>query len=584
MLRMIRRVLKFAGNKANKIRLAFLFSFLKSVCANMPIMLAIMTISLIIEDKMQPITCVYLSILLIVMLILQSVFQHISDRLQSGAGYEMFAEKRMLLGEHLRKLPMGFFSDNNIGKISSILSADMVFMEENSMQVIANIISDLFSQIVLTIFMFFIHPVLGVVMVITEITAMIIAGFMNRETVEDSALRQQAIEDMTGAILEYTEGIGIIKSFNMAGSGAADLRKSFKNMSDVNIKFEKQHTPWHRLLLITYSAGTIGILASAIHLYGNNHLDTAAIIGVLIFLFHAFSPIKHLYQQDARITIMNNGLDRLEQLFSEPEIADTGIKTIPAESDVEIAFENVSFSYDKDEILHEINFDVLRGETVALIGASGSGKTTIANLLARFWDVSEGQIKIRGVNIKDVSNEELMRHISMVFQRVYLFQDTIYNNICMGRKDATEEDVYEAAKKARCYDFIMKLPYGFQTVIGEGGSSLSGGEAQRISIARCILKDSPIILLDEATASIDADNESYIQQAIYELCKDKTTIVIAHKLGTIKNADKIIVIDKGCILEMGTHNELIKKKGLYSKMISVRECVSAWNSKEAVRE
>lgn len=584
MLRMIRRVLKFAGNKANKIRLAFLFSFLKSVCANMPMMLAIMTISQIIEGKMKPITCVYLAISLVVTLILQSVFQHISDRLQSGTGYEIFAEKRMLLGEHLRKLPMGFFSDNNIGKISSILSADMVFMEENSMQVIANIMSDLFSQIVLTIFMFSIHPVLGIVMVVTEIVAMIIARFMNRETVEDSALRQQAIEDMTGAILEYTEGIGIIKSFNMAGSGAEDLRESFKNMSEVNIKFEEQHTPWHRFLLMTYSAGTIGILASAIHLYENNHLGAAAIIGVLIFLFHAFSPIKHLYQQDARITIMNNGLDRIEELFSEPEIADTGIKTIPAESDVEIAFENVSFSYDKDEILHEINFDVLRGETVALIGASGSGKTTIANLLARFWDVSKGQIKVRGVNIKDVSNEELMRHISMVFQRVYLFQDTIYNNICMGRKDATEEEIYEAAKKARCYDFIMKLPYGFQTVIGEGGSSLSGGEAQRISIARCILKDSPIILLDEATASIDADNESYIQQAIYELCKDKTTIVIAHKLGTIKNADQIIVIDKGYIQEMGTHSELIENKGLYSKMISVRECVSDWSSKEAVRE
>jgi ATP-binding cassette subfamily B protein len=214
---------------------------------------------------------------------------------------------------------------------------------------------------------------------------------------------------------------------------------------------------------------------------------------------------------------------------------------------------------------------------VALVGESGSGKTTIVNLLARFWDVQEGEVRLRGVNVKELPMETLMSQISMVFQKVYLFEDTIYNNITMGRPDASYEDVMEAARKARCYDFITNLPYGFDTIVGEGGASLSGGEAQRISIARCILKDAPVILLDEATASVDADNEFYIQQAVSELCRDKTVLVIAHRLNTIRGADRILVLDKGKIVEQGSHPELIQKNGMYRRMTGLQEKMSSWN-------
>lgn len=581
MLKMIRRILKFSGRHAGRIRLAFVFSFLKSVCANVPMMLAIMTIISLTEQTMTPIACAYTAGGMLAALLLQAVFQHISDRLQSAAGYEIFAEKRIALGEHLRRLPMGFFSEGNIGRVSSVLSADMVFMEENSMQVLAGIVSDLFSQLLLTAMMFAMHPVLGILMLLTEISAMVIAAFMNRESLEDSAERQQAIENMTGAILEYTEGIGIIKSFNMDGEGAEALRSSFRNMANVNISFEKRHTPWHRALLITYAVGTVAMLLCAVGLYESGSLSMAYMIGLLLFLFHAFSPMKHLFQQDARISIMSKGLDRIEALFAQPVIDDAGKCAVPDTAQREIEFDRVCFSYEKEAVLHDISFSARKGETVALVGASGSGKTTIANLLARFWDVSSGEIRVRGMNIRDIPVSELMKQVSMVFQRVYLFRDTVYNNIAMGRRDASQEEVFEAARKAECYDFIMKLPYGFQTVIGEGGSTLSGGEAQRISIARCILKDAPIIILDEATASIDADNESRIQQAIRALCRNKTTIVIAHKLGTIKNADQIIVLDRGRIQEAGNHKALMKKNGMYRKMIAVRESVSDWSGKEA---
>ena len=231
----------------------------------------------------------------------------------------------------------------------------------------------------------------------------------------------------------------------------------------------------------------------------------------------------------------------------------------------------MKFSYGEKEVLHDMNFEMKKNTMTALVGQSGGGKSTVANLLARFWDVDSGEILIRGVNIKDVSLSELMSEISMVFQRVYLFQDTIFNNIAMGKENATKEEVIEAAKKARCYDFIMALPDGFDTMIGEGGATLSGGEKQRISIARCILKDAPIVILDEATASVDVDNESYIQEAISELVKNKTLLVIAHRLNTIRDADSIIVIKEGNIAEQGTHNELIALNGIYKNMVELQE-------------
>ena len=275
-----------------------------------------------------------------------------------------------------------------------------------------------------------------------------------------------------------------------------------------------------------------------------------------------------------------NALDRIEAVLDEPELPDNGNQHILSQAQPdqpEVQFSDVAFAYQDKEVLHNINFSMQKNTMTALVGPSGGGKSTIANLLARLWDVKSGKVTIRGTDIRDVPLAELMEQISMVFQRVYLFQDTIYNNISMGKPDATEEEVYEAAKKARCYDFIMALPDGFQTVIGEGGATLSGGEKQRISIARCILKDAPIVILDEATASVDTDNESYIQEAINELVKGKTLLVIAHRLNTIRQADQILVISDGRISEQGTHDELMAKAGIYQDFVNIRKKASGWS-------
>ena len=578
MIKMVHRILKFCGGRfAVRIRIAYLFAFLKSVCQNAPIFAAVWILQKLMNSTADVRICCLAAAILLTFLLLGAVFQNLSDRFQSAAGYEVFAEKRKAFAAHLRRLPMGYFTAGNLGRISAILTADMVFIEENSMNIVADVVSDGFAQLVLTVFLFTIHPWLGLAALGTALFAACLAHPMNRESMRNSKARQQVIEDLTGAVIEYTEGLGVSKSFCMTGESAAELRQSFVKSRDANLTFERQHTPWERALQILYAIGTAIILVLSVRLSEQGTLDSAGFVGVMLFLMSIFAPIKHLFQLDSRLTIMENCLDRLETVFAEKQLPAEGTESLPETAEHEIEFDHVSFAYGEETILHDISFAAERGQMIALVGESGSGKTTVANLLARFWDVREGAVKLRGVNVKELPMETLMAQISMVFQKVYLFEDTIYNNIAMGSPGASYEEVAEAAKKARCYDFIMRLPYGFETVVGEGGTSLSGGEAQRISIARCILKDAPVIVLDEATASVDADNEVYIQQAMSELCRDKTVLVIAHRLNTIRGADKILVLDQGRIIEQGNHEELMIRGGTYRHMVELQEQMKNWN-------
>ncbi|MCR5771847.1 MAG: ABC transporter ATP-binding protein/permease [Butyrivibrio sp.] len=580
MIHMVHRLLKFCDRKnARSIRFAYIFSFLKSFTQNAPVIVAILVIRDLMNGTASVKTCVISSGILFLFLILTALFGHMSDRLQSSSGYKVFADKRIEFARHLRKLPMGYFTAGNIGRISSILSEDMVFVEENSMSIIAEVVSGFFSQLVVTMFLFTLNPILGLIMLITSIIVMCVAYPMNRESMRNSDARQKAVEDLSGAVIEYAESMAVSKSFGIMGESSTHLRNSFANSREANLTFEKEHTPWERALEIIYSIGTALVLATTIFLYQKDIIDNVSFIGVMLFLMNLFTPFKQIYQLGSRLTIMNIALNRIESVFAQKPIPEDKSASPLKKYKHEIEYNNVSFSYENEKVLHGVSFTADQNEMVALVGESGSGKTTIANLLARFWDIDSGRICVRGTDIKTMSLGTLMDHISVVFQKVYLFEDTIFNNIAMGKDGATYEEVVEAAKKARCYDFIMQLPYGFDTRVGEGGSTLSGGEAQRISIARCILKDAPIIILDEATASIDADNERYIKEAMSELCKNKTTLVIAHRLNTIQGADKIIVMDHGRIAEQGTHSQLIASKGAYYRMYKLQKSMNE-NTKE----
>ena len=567
MIALIQRILRLAEGYRMRIRFAAVFSFLKAFLGKAPIAVAYFLIAGFLEHNVTGRSCMLAGTALVVCLLLQCLLQNLSDRMQSGAGFEMLVDLRKKLGAHLRRLPMGYFTEGNIGRISSVLSTDMVFIEENLMMVLADLISYLFSAAIFLLFMFLFDWRLGLLALTVTGIIYTIGEAMKKNTLMHSAERQEAAQQVTDAVIDFTEGIDIIKTYNLLGEKSKELNESFRVNCERNLRFERDYAPWSVAINLSYGLGSAAMLALSWILYQNGVLTLAMFIGMLLFLFELFAPLKAFYGQVARLTVMNACLDRIEAVFAEAELENTGTKALPETADApEIEFRGVSFGYGERTVLKDVSFTIPKDSMTALVGPSGGGKSTIANLLPRFWDVREGAVLLRGTDIRALPLAVLMDEISMV----YLFQDTVYNNIAMGRTDATREEVEAAAKKARCYDFIMALPQGFDTVIGEGGASLSGGEQQRISIARCILKDAPIVILDEATASVDADNESHIQQAISELVKGKTLLVIAHRLNTIENADQILVIEEGVIAQRGTHAELMEADGLYHTMVTKR--------------
>ncbi|WP_294237316.1 ABC transporter ATP-binding protein [Pseudobutyrivibrio sp.] len=575
MLKILHRIVAMTGVYSSRIRTSYITSFIKGIMMKVPLFLSFFAISFFMEGTMDKRKCLYLGIGIVASIVLEAVFEHITNVLQSATGYKVFADMRMRLGDHLRKLPMGYFTEGNIGKISAVLATDMVFIEENCMGVLSELVSFIISQGIMIVMMFVMDFRLGLLSVLIVGTFIVVGNLMLKTTLKHSVIKQEGAESLTEEVLDFAEGIGIIKSFNMLGDKSKRLSDEFEKSCRESIHFEIAYGPWARMLYLTFGIGTSLMLVLSGILYSGGELSALYMIGMVLFLFDLFVSIKSYYGQMARLTVTNASLDRIEEVFAAEELKDSGKETLSdkvkvQDEEAEIEYKGVNFGYTQKDVLKNVSFKVKKGEMTALVGPSGGGKSTIASLLARFWDIKEGSISVRGKDIKNVSLGSLMDQISMVFQRVYLFQDTVYNNIAIGRPDATKEEVIEAAKKARCYDFIMELPEGFDTVIGEGGASLSGGEKQRISIARCILKDSPIVILDEATASVDADNERAIQEAISELCKDKTLLVIAHRLKTIKDADQILVVSDGEIIERGNHDSLIQQDGVYTRMVSLQ--------------
>ena len=573
MLKILHRIVCMTGKYSSRIRASYLTSFIKGIMMKAPLIFSFFAISLFMKGQMNEKICLYLGIGLVICIAVEAVFEHITNVLQSATGYEVFADMRMRLGDHLRNLPMGYFTEGNMGKISTVLCTDMVFIEECCMGVLSELVTFMISQGLMTLMMFVMDIRLGVAACVVIIAFFIVGNCMMKTTLAHSKTKQEGSESLTEEVLAFAEGIGIIKSFNMLGEKSKSLSAEFDKSCRESIDFEKSYGPWARALYLTYGIGTSFMLAVAGLLYAKGEMASDNMVGMVLFLFDLFISIESYYGQITRLTVTAASLDRIEEVFEAEELhdfADIALSKDAGGNDSLVEYSDVSFGYTGKNVLNHISFTMKKGEMTALVGPSGGGKSTIASLLARFWDIKDGTIKVDGKDIKNVSLGSLMDKISMVFQRVYLFKDTIYNNIIIGRPDATREEVIEAAKKARCYDLIMSFPEGFDTVIGEGGASLSGGEKQRLSIARCILKDSPIVILDEATASVDADNERAIQEAISELCKNKTLLVIAHRLKTIRDADQILVISDGKIIERGNHEKLMEKDGVYAHMVSVQ--------------
>jgi ATP-binding cassette subfamily B protein len=502
------------------------------------------------------------------------ILRYIFVRLQSDAACRVAYRERVKIGDLFKRFSMSYFTDGNIGNVTSVVTGDLSFAEDYGMMKLDDVISGLISIVLACAFLLWVDPRAALASAAGCALALAAFSVMERVTKKQAKIRQEQQAKITSAVLEYTEGISVVKALRMSGGAAKRIDAAIDENRRHAIDFEHSMVKPVTNYLHCYALTIAAVLFLSFWRFWGGEMSIAVVAMVTLFIFRIYLPAMSLATGASMMRVMEAGLDRYEKLKEVP-IIDADGRDIPLDS-FDIAFEDVSFSYEDKETLKNITFTAKERSMTALVGASGSGKTTIANLIVRFWDAQKGAVKIGGVNVKDMTVDSLLRYVSMVFQRVYLFHDTVENNIRFGSPAATRDEIIAAAKKARCHDFIEALPDGYDTMVGESGSTLSGGEKQRISIARAILKDAPIVLLDEATASVDPDNEKYIQEAINELVRDKTLIIIAHRLSTIRRADQILVIDDGRIIERGTHEELLAKGGQYGNLWQRRQKAKSW--------
>ena len=574
MITVFKKIWNFAEKEQSNIRKSIIVGFLCAAFNAMQmggvyyVLVKIFDETLSVKD-----IAVVLGILLI-SLVGKIITQYVSQLEQTHAGYFMAADKRIRIGNKLKKVPMGFFSEFSLGKITTMSTTTLSQIEMQVPMLLVLVLGGLLNTFVFALALFYLHIMVGITAVLGILAFFIVTYFMEKKSRENASEIGIAQTHLTKQVLETVQGIQVIKSYNLGGKNNKELSNAFEENCNITMKLEKTMTPYIALqrIVLGISIAAIIILSAKYYMEGNMILADA--IMSMIAGFIIFEGIKAAGSSMAILRIAENSIDSLKYLEQIPEIKE-GQETSPIRHP-RIEFKDVSFAYDEKTILDHISCEMKKNTITAIVGPSGSGKTTFCNLIARFWDVNTGEILIGGKNIKEYTLPHLMSHIAMVFQSVYLFEDTIENNIKFGVPNATREEVIEAAKKAMCHDFIEALPNGYDTLIGEGGATLSGGEKQRISIARAMLKDAPIVIFDETTANIDPENEDKLKAAIEELTKNKTIIMIAHRLSTIRNADQILVLNNGKIEQRGNHEELMKQGGLYKTLINMKNKATVW--------
>lgn len=517
---------------------------------------------------------IFISIGFFVSLVLLFVISRIAYNKVYYGSYDICADGRLTIGEHLRRLPMGFYNSRDPGQVGSYLINDYANIERLLSHILPQLFGAVAMPLVLLITLAFIDWKMAIATAIVIPLALPMIWITRKLIIFLGKKHQRVKIQATSRMIEYIQGIKHIKAFNLHGTKFDRLDRTLRELKSDSIKLEAGSGPSIILASFVLHGGITLIVLVGLTLLLSGNLSLPVYVMFLILGIRVYEPLIQVLIFMAELSYFELGVKRIEELRNTPVLTGKDNALKPGNHNIE--FKDVTFRYHNTDVLKKVSVKIPRQSLTAIIGPSGSGKTTMTRLIARFWDVNKGSIHIGGRDIRSYDPDNLLALISIVFQDVYLFNDTIINNIRLGKKDATMKEVIEAARKARCHDFISELPEGYETVVGEGGSTLSGGEKQRISIARAILKDAPIVLLDEATASLDPENELYIQEAINDLVRNKTVVVIAHRLNTVAGADNIVVLDKGTVVEEGTHRTLLQDEGLYCRMWNEQRRTHGW--------
>ena len=584
MFRTIRRIIHWCGDFRKRLYIGFFFSFLSGISAAAPIIYAGYIIGNVVQWRARGLSVpsgLWLQSLGVIFttILFRFLLDYIKARFQETISYELVARDRLAIGTALKRVSLGYFQEKDTGTILNSITTGLYTLENMGMRMIDTFVGGYLSFFCIFILLFVIHPLGALICLVGVLLSFICLNLISRYSKRNTLIQTEVNEKLTRAAVEYTRGLPVVKSFGMEGASFSAFRKACVEARKIALRIEWGFIPFNCLHLLALKSASIAMIISVMGAGLSGHLSLPMVFVFSLLSLTVFNSLESIADSAHILSVINNAMDHIEALSSDNYIDEDG-KDISLSS-YDIHFEQVRFSYDKGNekrnIIEDVSFTALEGTTTAIIGPSGSGKTTLCRLLARFYDVSGGRITLGGHNLKEFTCDSLLSNISMVFQNVYLFHDTVRANICFGKEQASEEEMISAAKQARCHDFIMALPEGYDSVIGEGGSTLSGGEKQRISIARAILKNAPVIILDEATASLDPENEHLIQEALTELTVGKTVIVIAHRMATIENADQILVLDDGHIVQKGTHQQLAGQDGLYKRFVKIRELAEGWS-------
>lgn len=514
-----------------------------------------------------------LSIMLI-SVIGSSILKYRATALQTDGGYSTTAGKRVQIAEHLRYLPMGYFNENSLGVITSVITNTMDNLSGVSTRVVMLVTEGIFSTAVMTLAVCLFDWRVGL-FIIAGLSVYYTANHALQMKSEQTTRRKFAGDTaVVEQVLEFIKGIAEVKSYSLIGKYNRRLNAAIEENVDANTDMEVKLLPLMLAQNIIAKLTNVGVVVLSLVLYTGGKMDLLNCVMLCICSFLLTEGLEQAGTQSSLLRVVDTCVNQATDILNLPAMDISGAEITPEHHDLHA--DNIEFSYGEKLIINGITLNIPERTTTAIVGPSGGGKTTLCHLLSRFWDVDGGQVTLGGHDVREYDMDSLMQNFSFVFQNVYLFHDTIANNIRFGQSDAPMEKVVDAAKKARCHNFIMKLPQGYETVIGEAGGTLSGGERQRLSIARAIMKDASIIILDEATANVDPENEKELMEAIQELTQEKTVIMIAHRLKTVRYANQILVVDKGQIVQRGTHAELMAQDGIYRHFISGREKAVGW--------